>query len=190
MRLKPSTHYFDSIRGLYGELLGLERAAGSGAEARRAGLDASTARLLAAVRELGFADYDEFMRVALARRSPRAPDRPAGPPRGRLARRRVGPLGRPRAVPHVERRLDELFSRVEGLLAIIKKLESAARFVQGMAGDIHLISLNALVGACRLERGGAGLSVVTEDLARLSQDCTDNVTGMTGQLRALSVSLG
>lgn len=190
VRLKPSSPYFESIRGLYAELLGIERAAGASAEARRAGMEASTARLLAAVRELGFADYDEFMRVALAAElhAHQAAVR---------ARRETHGRGAAAAASHdlaqcrrVERCLDELFSRVEGLLAVIKKLEAAARFVQGMAADIHLISLNALVGACRLDRGGAGLSVVTEDLARLSQDCTDNVTGMTGQLGPLAVSLG
>lgn len=90
----------------------------------------------------------------------------------------------------VDRSLDVLFSRAEGLLATIAKLGTAARFLLKLAGDIHLISLNALIASSRLEVGGAGLSVVTEDLARMSQECTVKIDAMAAQLRDLSSSLG
>jgi aerotaxis receptor len=192
VRLKPSSAFFPVVRDLYTELLTIERAAGDGGGAWRAGMAAATARLVEAIGSLGFASYDEFMRIALA----------AELSGHRDAQRAFAASGHePEAVTAdlaptlascgaVEHGLDDLFSRVDGLLATIKQLGTAATYVLGLAGDIHLISLNALVGSCRLERGGEGLSVVTEDLARLSQECTDNVNAMAVQLRELSASLG
>ncbi len=191
VRLKPSSAFFPVVRDLYVELLNIERAAGEAGGAWRDGMATATARLVEAIGSLGFANYDEFMRIALA----------AELSGHRAAQKAFGAGHEPEAVTGdlaptlascgaVEHGLDDLFSRVDGLLATIKQLGTAATYVLGLAGDIHLISLNALVGSCRLERGGEGLSVVTEDLARLSQECTDNVNAMAAQLRELSASLG
>ena len=49
----------------------------------------------------------------------------------------------------VEHGLDDLLSRVDGLLGALTQLGTAATYVLGLACDIYLISLNALVGACR-----------------------------------------
>lgn len=192
VRLKPSSAYFPVVRDLYTELVAIERAAGDDGGAWRDGMARATARLVEAIGSLGFASYDEFMRIALA----------AELSGHRDAQRALAGTGHEHdavtddlaptlaSCGAVEHGLDDLFSRVDGLLATIKQLGTAATYVLGLAGDIHLISLNALVGSCRLERGGEGLSVVTEDLARLSQECTDNVNAMAVQLRELSASLG
>lgn len=142
VRLKPSSAYFRVVRDLYTELLNIERAAGE------------------AIGSLGFASYDEFMRIALA----------AGISGHREAQRAFAASGHePEAVTAdlaptlgscaaVEHGLDDLFSRVDRLLATIKQLGTAATYVLGLAG--------------------------------LSQECTDNVDAMAAQLRELSASLG
>ena len=142
VRLKPSSAYFRVVRDLYTELLNIERAAGEEGGS------------------LGFASYDEFMRIALA----------AGISGHREAQRAFAASGHePEAVTAdlaptlgscaaVEHGLDDLFSRVDRLLATIKQLGTAATYVLGLAG--------------------------------LSQECTDNVDAMAAQLRELSASLG
>ena len=189
VRLKPSSPLFPVVQALYAELLALETSAGSAPGAWRQGMDAATARLDAAIAGLGYASYDDFMRVAAAaelsgyRSATRVAVREANHDLGEFA-------AAAEACRRVERGLDELFSRVDRLLTTIDQLGKAARFVHELADDIHLISLNALVGSCRLEHGGERLSVVTEDLAHLSQHCSENVRDMTARLRELAGLLG
>lgn len=192
VRLKPSSAYFPAVRELYTELLAIERAAGEGGGAWREGMARATARLVEVVGSLGFASYDEFMRIALAAElSGHRDAQHALAGAGHAHEPVTGDIAPTLAAcGDVEQGLDDLFSRVDGLLGTITQLGTAATYILRLAADIHLISLNALIGSRRLERGGEGLSVVTEDLARLSQECTDNVNAMALQLRELAASLG
>lgn len=189
VRLKPSSDLLPVVQGLYAELLAIERAAGTEGGAWRRGMEAATTRLHQAIAGLGYSSYDDFMRAAAAteltgfRAASRAIERATAADLGAFAASAEACRG-------VERGLDDLFSRVDRLLGTIDQLGKAARFVHDLAGDIHLISLNALVGSCRLQQGGERLSVVTEDLAHLSQHCTEHVQGMSTRLRELAGLLG
>ena len=199
VRFKPSTPYFQAAKELYAELLATEQAAGSEGDAWRAGMQASGAQLLSILRAKGFASYEQFMHVALSAElvSHRQASLAVA-----SARRGIGDAGerggqsghmeldRVQATCRdVDHDLDELFSRVGGFLDAIESLDSKAAFLLALSSKLQLVSLNALVAACRLDRGGEGLSVVTEDLARLSRESTIAIDAVTRQLGLLTSSL-
>jgi len=198
VRFKPSTPYFQVAKELYAALLATEQAAGTEGDAWRAGMQASGAQLLAALRAKGFASYEQFMHVVLSaelvshRRASQAAVAARGIGDADARGGRSGHVELDRihsACQEVDRDLDELFSRVGGFLDAIESLDSKATFLLELSSKLQLVSLNALVAACRLDRGGEGLSVVAEDLARLSRESTTAIDDVTAQLGLLTSSL-
>jgi aerotaxis receptor len=196
VRFKPTTPYFKVARDLYAKMLATEQAAGTDGDAWRHGMRAAGEQLMAALRDAGFASYEHFMHVVLSAElvsHRQAMLGAAGDPAARAASEAVS--GHPHldrvmaACRTVDRDLDELFSRVGGFLESIVTLESKAGFLLDLSAKLQLVSLNALISACRLERGGEGLSVVTEDLARLSRESTVAIDAVTRQLVQLTSSL-
>lgn len=173
VRFKPTSEIFALVQGLYAEMLAAEAEAGD----REEGIRASTALLLAALKSRGFADYDEFMQVALAAELS-------------ARRRALGPRGRRAgALAELEEPIDELFAEAETFLGLIAKLDKLAASLARLSRRVHLLSLNALIASCRLADAGRGLAVVTDNLAACSKDMSAYVADMTRGMRAMAAAL-
>lgn len=198
VRLKPSSTYFPIVKELYAELLAIEKSAGDEGGAWRTGMARATERLHAALGGLGFSSYADFMQAVLAAEltSHRAllRDQPsrtrAAAADAPQASEYVGDLNRLLAAcGGVDRHLEQLFSQVEGFLAVINTIDAKADFLLTLSSNVHLVALNALIASCRLQRGGEGFSVVTQNLARLSRQNTETIDVMTRHLTELTASL-
>lgn len=195
VRFKPSTAYFDLIRGLYPELLDIEAAHGD----RTEGMDAAQARLLEAVRAAGFLGYDDFMQTALAaemaaRHGHLTAHRKADPPLFLLPPDRdpqAGPSlrGTLHTVRRAEGQLQDLFSHAETFLELIKKLDGRSVFLRKLSRKIQLLSMNALIASCQMQDAGRGLAVVTDNLAWFSREGNAAIAEMTRGMSTLSTTL-
>jgi len=192
VRFKPSGALFPIVKDLYAELLAIERSAGDEEGAWRDGMQRAVEALSAAIRAKGFANYDDFMHTMLASELTSHQASSAGRSSGDVepAADRDGELRRTLArCAEFDSHLADLFSEVDGFLAVIKNLDGKAAFLLDLSSNIHLVSLNALIGSCRLEGDGEGFSVVTQNLAALSQEGNVTIDTMTRQLTGLTSSL-
>lgn len=188
VRFKPRSPYFEAVRKLYPQLLATEQASTDW----RRGMDAATAQLVAALKGLGFQSYDHFMQAALAAElALRAGTRTA--PVLSVVTGGTGTAATLDGLLQVARTVDghlgTLFVSVDDFLGIIKTLDEKATFLLDLSANVHLVSLNALISSCRLEKGGEGLAVVSQNLASQSHDSMDTIDHMTKQLLALTSSL-
>ncbi|MGE0757606.1 MAG: PAS domain-containing protein, partial [Pirellulaceae bacterium] len=201
VRFKPSSAFLSVAKDIYTEMRGIELAAGDTVAAHRSAMQRSAERLMAVLKEKGFADYDSFMHTALA--AEMAQHRDAIAARGRQG------LTSPafasamchvsasadeleamlQAAVTIDRLLDDLFSRVASFLDLIKRLDGKSEFLLELARDIRLISFNAVTTSYRLDQSGRGLTVVTHNLATIMEESTQVITQMTRQISALTSSL-
>jgi PAS domain S-box-containing protein len=195
IRFKPSSPLFPIVSALYADLLATERDAVQSGLSWKEGMARAGQQLIAAINSHGFATYDDFMRVMLATElSSHAAAIAAGRTTIPVAAAADGESARGLmrmldACRGVDRHLDDLFSRVDGFLSTIKHLDSTSDFMLGLANDIQMVSLNTLIASCRLQVGGEGLSVVTQDLARISGESTGTIGAMHTQLTSLTSPL-
>lgn len=188
VRFKPRSPFFEAVRKLYPQLLATEQASTDG----RRGMEAATAQLVAALNSLGFQSYDHFMQAALAAELAMR-DTARSTPALSVVSGGTGTAATLDALLQVARTVDghlgTLFVSVDDFLGIIKTLDEKATFLLDLSANVHLVSLNALISSCRLEKGGEGLAVVSQNLASQSHDSMDTIDQMTKQLLALTSSL-
>ena len=190
VRFKPASPFFDVVRKLYPQLLATEHAAGQGNWRR--GMQDATAQLVSALHGLGFKSYDHFMQAALAAelaaRKTEVPSLTLDVLQG--GDTTAATLDALSHSAHViDGHLNTLFASVDDFLSVIKTLDEKASFLLGLSANVHLVSLNALISSCRLERGGEGLAVVSQNLATQSHDSMATIDQMTRQLLALTSAL-
>ncbi|HTQ08753.1 MAG TPA: hypothetical protein VMI31_01650, partial [Fimbriimonadaceae bacterium] len=185
VRFKPSSPYFRVIREVYKELLAIEAESGNKPGLRQAAMERAGERLGAILNEKGFADYDDFMQMAMATEMS-SREKLIG------AVERVQPADRKSAWAEslsmcyeFEDKLELMFRRVETFLSLIAQLESSSSFILNLAEQIHLLSLNSLISSHRLGEQGQGLAVVANDLARISGDGTSVITTMASHIQGL-----
>lgn len=189
VRFKPASHFFEVVKKVYPQLLATERAAGSN---WRQGMKVATAQLVAALHGLGFKSYDHFMQAAFAAELAARGARRASPglrvlEGGQGAAASLDALAQASRV--IDGHLGTLFSSVDEFLSVIKTLDEKATFLLDLSSNVHLVSLNALISSCRLERGGEGLAVVSQNLATQSHDSMATIDHMTQQLLSLTSAL-
>lgn len=184
VRFKPSSDFFPLVRDLYTELLTIEKEHGSRGKVRNDGMTAAGERLLAALKDLGFEDYDEFMQTAMATEMGSRAEKIAGIAEddcdleGLLGARLEHCRG-------LDQRLDLLFKKVGTFLELIGNLQSKSSFLAQLAAEIHLLSLNSLIAAHHLSDDGKALAVVADDLAGISIQSADIIRQMEGDIHAL-----
>lgn len=209
VRMKPSSPYFDAVRGIYASLLAVERDADERGLARKEGIELSVEALGELLQAAGFADYDDFMHAAVSAelrsrgtRLEQARSRAAAPARPRAVPRTAGaaPAGLHellRACTQLQEFLDGRFARLDEYVELNENLAGKSSFVLDLADGIRLASLNAIVASARLADGGAALGVVADimrarshETARLIRDLTDEIAGAVGVLRDLGFAIG
>lgn len=170
VRFKPSSTLLPVVEALYKELSAIEAEAEGHPDRRQAAMEAAGARLVHALATLGFPSYDAFMRAAMVAEMSSYAQALAGKgaakSSGRTAWRWSEAL---RHYQSQEKVLDGIFARVQRLLATISKLEEGSHELRTFAQDTHLLAMNGLVACTRMGASARGLSVVTQELAEITQ---------------------
>lgn len=207
VRIKPSTAYFDAVRGVYAEVRAAEQAAEAAGVPRKEAVEASSLLLHELVAAAGFSGYDELMHVAAAAELHSRDAHIAG-------RRTVAALGAGArsgaasgdaraALVDIHRSLsvllaflDARFARLDDYVALNQKLASKSAFVLDLADGIRLASINAIVAAARLRDEGAALGVVADMMrsrshgtAALVRSLTDDIAGAVDLLHSLGFTI-
>jgi aerotaxis receptor len=171
VRLKPSTPFLGVVEGVYAELREVEERVEAGDSAnRKAAIAASCARLEELVTERGFASYAAFMdaflpaelrsrEAALAPREARGRDHDGD---------RVGLVLA--GVGVIDEHLARVVLDLERYAALQETLVAKSQFVHGLADEIRIFSLNALLGATRLGDEGVTLGAVAALMRRRSAE--------------------
>lgn len=194
VRFKPTSPLFAVVRGLYAEMLQIEAATVAEGGDGAASMAAAAARLQSALAELGYADYDAFMRAALrdelknrdtllsAQRIVPVPTLPA-----------TGGDPAIRAIFENSQvaydRLCGLFTQLDSYVALNAKLTKTSATVIDLTRVFRFISLNTSVKAAGLGQQGAGLGVVAAYLGEASSDVSTIVSGLTTHIGTTSEKL-
>lgn len=192
VRFKPSALLFPVVKDLYRELKAIESGATRDGN-RGAAMALAAEALQGALQKKGYATYDEFMYALLAsewasHQSLLTSKTTAGAPCG--SDRAASELSHMLSdCLKIGSRFGQLFAAVENFLQIIKSMDGKAAFLRSLAANVHLVALNAVIGACAVEERGSGFSVVSENLAVTSQETHVIVDAMGQQLNAFSSSL-
>ncbi len=189
VRFKPSTALLPVVEGVYRQMLAVEKAAATAPGGWRKGMADAAGLLMGVLKAKGFATYDEFMQMLLATEF--------ASHRELLKRRSAGIgatvdaslLSMIEECGSVDQELGGLFCRMGNFLSVIKGLDDKAAFMRDLAANMHLVSLNALIGSCSEGEGGEAFSVVTQDLATLSKESTATIDIMNRELLTLRSSL-
>lgn len=190
IRFNPSSPFFETVQGLYKAMLRIEHDYGDAPKVRDSGMMASLNKAVSALGELGFPDYDTFMRVAMATEMESRSKGMAAAGIKRLKVKADGPLGAMLGECYfIEEILDKMFSEVESFLGLIGRLESNSQFLNNLAREISLHSLNTLMACHKLGDRGRGLAVVAENLSGISHESMEIISGMTGTIGALVSAL-
>ncbi len=174
VRLVPGSEPFEQAKGLYAELVALEREVeGDDPRRRKESIAASTARLTERLHEAGYPDYAAFMHNALpvevARRAACLPD-------GHRLAHATAPDGADRSIADIlsgyealSRFLDGLVSELAHFGAVGEALADHSTYLRVMGDDVRLFALNAQIGASRLGDHGAALDAIARLLTEQSQ---------------------
>ena len=184
IRFKPSSALFETVRGIYAELLEIEAAHAD----RRAGMAAAEVRLGELLKAAGYDSYDAFMQTALAAETAarQAHMGPASEPDRRPVQ---GAQDVFQTIRSTETELMALFSHAESFLTFIQKLDARSAFLHATSRRIQLLAKNALIESCRMKDSGRGLAVVTDNLAIYARESQTVISAMTVGMSALAVTL-
>lgn len=197
IRFKPATNYFTIVKKVYTQMVEIEQTAGKSPAERQEGMKQSLEHLLAALKENGFENYDDFMRVALAEEM--ANRRKHLLKEGLLDEvvtshnteiKELSELQEMlESCKSVEKHLDKLFSYIDPILDLIKKLEERSSFLFNLSRRVRMISLNGLIASCRLEEGGGALFVVVQELIRTSDESINTIKNINKNIHILTSTL-
>ncbi len=167
VRTKPASPLFATAKAMYADVLAVEKQVeGGDVRRRKAAIDAGVERLNELLAAAGYEDYHAFIRAALP-----AEDDARQALLGASVRERLGtpPPGADRALAGVlaaccgtQEVLDDVASKLEGYAVMHDTLAPKSAYVNELADNIRLFSLNALLGATRLGSRGAALGAVAE----------------------------
>ncbi|MBK8229695.1 MAG: PAS domain-containing protein [Candidatus Eisenbacteria bacterium] len=185
VRLKPSSSYFAVVQPLYAELREIEREVEARTGDRKQAIAASTRRLLEALGQHGFTDYDSFMRTVLPEEiESRDRVRAGGAIGSEPVVRTTGSSSSARLARTVEsaevigRQLGRVFANLGSYRSLNEQLWKVSTFLRELAEDVRLFSLNAVVSAGHLEAAGVALG----EVAVLMCTQSDQVSGSIGEL--------
>ncbi len=202
VRFKPTSPLQSKVEKLYAEMRQLEIAAAEAGDDGAAGMAAATDLLLATLRDLGFADYDAFMR-ALLREELKSRDAilrreglevvPALPAaRGDSADDRAT-VDAIRAIHEgcleAYQHLSQLFVKLDTYVALNERLGLKSASVLELTTAFRFISLNTAVKSARLGQQGAGLGVIAGYLGDSSAGVSKIVGGLTERIGTASERL-
>lgn len=158
VRLKPSTPMFAAAKAIYAELHTLEQAIEDAGGTRQKAMDAAEARLGELLHAAGFADYQAFMRTALA---DEVLARRAAV--GQHAPQSAGSWTAASAFEIAHRlggRLNAELDSIEEYVAVNQALAERSAALVRLAEEGQVLALNAVLAARRLGSDGGPLVAV------------------------------
>lgn len=184
VRLKPTSPLFETTKTLYAELRAIEISIEDGPHGRKEAMEASADALNRRLRELGFSDYEQFMKVALSREIAAREDAVGEHSPNRLRSGANGGFAEAiDVVEGVDETLDAFVTRIGEYEALSRGLAESSRYVVGLAEDIRLFSLNALLESSRLtSTDGAVLSAVASSMRDRSLSAAGAIDGVNERI--------
>lgn len=164
VRFKPLTALLPQVEGLYRAMLTAEEQAIGRGEGEKAAVAAGVEVAVAALKGLGFANYDAFGQLALNQEMKARPDtyRPSGRAKFNL--------------------VHALFLRLINLLDVTRGLEAEVSAVLSIAEDFRLHAFNVNMAAMREGSAGRGLGVVADFLGTYATELAKIITGLRIQI--------
>jgi aerotaxis receptor len=168
IRIKPSSEYFQVIQDLYGELLEVEKSFDS----KEAAIEAGMSRLTEKLNALGFQDYEDFMKKALlAELSSR--DILIGNSKGANSKNTLSDRlttqiweTSNRCIAKVRQSFTKAYLLSESTAGLFKDSELIVR----TGTEVKFVTLNLTVASAKLGDIGRPLSVVSNNLEKLTSD--------------------
>ncbi|MFV8251219.1 PAS domain-containing protein [Bdellovibrio bacteriovorus] len=176
VRFKPSSELFETVQGLYKDVLQFEQQGHS--------LEESHPYLLSKIQEAGFADYESFMMKAVmeelkarAAQVLESESRSSG----------ASGAGEVTAVTNVTtRKLNEVFAKLRDFQGANQSLDTAmGRLDQGFQ-QLKFISINMKIAAAKFGEMAASLGVVSHEFSVLSGTIEKHLGGLSGFVQELS----
>ncbi|WP_196809155.1 PAS domain-containing protein [Conexibacter woesei] len=193
VRLKPSSPLFEVAQRVYREVLAVERVVeGDDVRRRKPAIEAGVAKLEELLAAEGFGSYREFMYAALtAEVAARAAavsvvEGGRGPADDAAADEDPALL----ACRGAEHALERLVGDLERYAELAVSLGEKSEFVLGLAEEIRLFALNAVLSSARLGEEGHALGAVAEILGRRSDEAEPAIRALTEDIHEAITLLG
>lgn len=181
VRLKPTSPLFEAIKAVYAEMRtvehNIERAAGS----RREAMDASTELLHQRLTQLGFTDYDTFMRAAVATEVTNRRNLLAGDRATRRHRHGINAT--------LTTELDAQLVALEHYLALNRQLTQRSAALVDLAEDGKILALNAVLASRRLGTDGGPLVAIAEAMQDAFPRVIEHAKRVVTQINATRTAL-
>jgi PAS domain S-box-containing protein len=194
VRLKPSSPLFEVAQRIYASVLAVEREVeGDDVRLRKRAVEAGVVKLEALLAAEGYGSYREFMYAALtaevtARAGVVGGASEAG---GGSARADDDASGRALlACRGAEHALERLVADLDRYAELATALGEKSAFVLGLAEEIRLFALNAVLSSARLGAEGHALGAVAEILGRRSDEAEPAIRALTEDLHEAITLLG
>ncbi|SNZ08184.1 aerotaxis receptor [Persephonella hydrogeniphila] len=163
IRIKPTTEYFELIKGLYKELLEAEKIGG---------MDASYKLLIEKLKELGYESYDQFMKEVLSKELEAKKDVlkvesidhiEHGNHFGRVIKRIFDLSLKLNSI------YDSIYQKITAFENFARVLQEKSNTIFSLTDYIRLISLNSSVESFKLGSKGASFSVLSAEMRKNSE---------------------
>lgn len=185
IRLKPGSELFGKVKKLYADVLAYEKEAERATDRRKA-LRAAEVYMIEQLKTIGFNDYDHFMRNALQ-------DEMVNRQKVLDSKGHVpdfSTLKGEESLNELNNVLKKLLLSSENLRGIHKALSGYSNYLLSLARSILLLSMNAQVGAAKLNSEDHSLSVVAENMGQQTIAGEKKLTSIKEQLNDFSDMVG
>jgi PAS domain S-box-containing protein len=185
VRFKPSSPLLEIVNALYAELLALEQnIEESEGGSNEKGMIASRELLLEKLASLKFANYDQFMRVAMLTeiRSRNKALKASAGSFSREARRYTGDPSSSslaRSCAAMGAAVDELFEQMDAVTAVESVVGSFEKFIADFASTMRNLSLNAAIESNKLGTSARAIAVVAQWLNTSSVAARDDTSTLS-----------
>lgn len=176
VRFKPSSELFQTVQGLYKEVLQYEHEGHS--------LEESHQHLLLKIQEAGFADYENFMMKAVMEELKARAAQVVAAQSSSSAATGAGQIA---AVANsTTRKLNDVFDKLRDFQGANQSLDHAmGRLDQGFQ-QLKFISINMKIAAAKFGEMAASLGVVSHEFSVLSGTIEKHLGGLSGFVQELS----
>ncbi len=173
VRMKPSGPLFDAARSVYADALAVEREVEDGDVSRRKqAIEAGAARTLELLAEAGFPDYRSFMRAALVS------EVASGRTDLQMGTESIGEAQTRVVLGDASAQLGALVQDLRRYGDVAADLSRRSQFLIGLAGDIRLFALNAVVTSARIGARAAALGTVAQVLGAQSRKAEPEIRAL------------
>lgn len=183
VRLKPSEPLLAAAEAIYADVLATEQRVENGdVRRRRDAIAAGVQRLQQLLADAGYADYTAFMHEAFSAEVTARQRRASTSALGQVDAQ-GDTLGEAAASSlDAERALREMVDELAHSEHLAVELREKSRFVFGLAEEIELFALNAVLSAARLGDEGTALAAVASILGRRSGESAADIRTLNGRL--------